>query len=1240
MVLTTQTFNLIWNDRMDIIFQPTNYIHLGLMHAKQNHHHRPVLSQDDIRPICVKILNADDHLKDITSYDADFYFGTDDGNYNYLTNIDTNMNSTPTTSDISSYNNLTHPTSLLNNVFPLAQCCPQDSDTTKILKIKTDLTQQMDSGANKNVTNDPKILRNFTTIGSIPIFGIGDHTAACHITGKGITTLSTIDGSMLDIVMYFAQQCSGTIISPNAIVRDNNTFTSWMQTSHLDTGKAEISFYHRSDFTRNKTLLMHMSNDLWFLNQQYHTMVQAANRTRICVLQDYDEISPFLVHKLNKTTEYELWHRRLMHPGHSCISNIDKCTTGIPHLHHHPLHNCHICHEMNITKTTSKRKPLVLVHTVGEQFQMDFGFISAKENNKLITSLDGYKCYLLVIDLFTRYLWTFLCKNKHPPVQLLKQFLRTYGNHDGTRIIRTDQGGELARSALFRHTLQTAGYSIEITGSDNSSQNAIAERPHRTLANMVRTGLENSGLPLKYWSDALLHATYIKNRIPHAHFQYKSTPYEKLTGITPDLSQLRIFGSRIVTRKPGLRHSKLSKHSYSGIFLRYAKTMKNIVYLDTKTKRIKTTTYAKFDEAHFSHDNKPPGAKILIELGLQSDTKTGSTSTRSPSDLHITRRHPDAIVPQKGSDGAAGYDLYSVDDCVIPPHNVGVIDTGIGAKFPSSTYGRIASRSGLALHSYVEIKGGVIDPDYTGNIKVILHNYGTQDFKVNKSDRIAQLILENYVSAPVKVVQKLDETKRNTKGFGSTGVGTPIDSAAQSNTAPFTPIPYETDELDRPTVSTLSSVHTECATLEMIFRQPVNTTTIQIKKSGSHPTLGLQLKNDDRGPLILHCERGSPSAKIPQWRKVLKGAIIFSINDVEVQADSDIPQLIASISTQQVTLCIIPPEPTNIHPETGLPQLNFDQFLHVAHIHQTTLRRDRIIHHVSEIDDPKDITIVNKLSPNTFTRKQLLQRPDWLDWEASECLQLDQYERQNMFGPPGPIPTDVIKYSILPMIWVYLIKVDGRKKARCVANGAPHLKGTITLANTYAAYLEQAACRLFWAIAAIKNTLVFGSDAANAFAEAPPPKSPLFLKVDAAYRNWYFKKTGISLPENTYVRVLQAIQGHPESPRLWNLHIDSILLKMGFHPTTHEPCIYIKYTPTETIYLLRQVDDFAIACDSKSTATFYWDELDKFLKEPLKRESDLLTRHNGIDIVQSSHGIKMHCALFGPIKTNYVKKSQ
>ena len=92
----------------------------------------------------------------------------------------------------------------------------------------------------------------------------------------------------------------------------------------------------------------------------------------------------------------------------------------------------------------------------------------------------------------------FLCKNKYPPLKTVKLFLDKHGQKSGTRIVHTDQGGELAKSKLMQDTITAAGYSLEITGSDNSSQNGAVERPHRTLANMMRAALTNSGLPAKY----------------------------------------------------------------------------------------------------------------------------------------------------------------------------------------------------------------------------------------------------------------------------------------------------------------------------------------------------------------------------------------------------------------------------------------------------------------------------------------------------------------------------------------------------------------------------------------------------------------------------------------------------------------------------------------------------------------------------------------------------------------------
>ena len=1186
-------------------------------------------------------------------YDADTFDDFNDDVSPHLTQIRDAVTShhptTPTLSQIDAViNNLQiqSPTSTASYTF---QDLHHHYDHAYIKKLRFRIEEpQMDSGANKSVTNDKSLLRDYCTIEPIPVYGVGDNEVACNLVGRGYYDLHNSAGTSLPICIYYSPTCSGTIISPNAVVRDHEQFTSWTQTSHLDTGVATVSFFHRYRPQIKVTIILHMQNSLWYMNHHDKPSIAQICSTAsgyVCPSQDEH---PTEIYSLRKHTEYELGHQRLLHAGHRSMDYLHKCTHGVPSLRRHDFHSCKICHEMNITKTTNKQCSFPSVNAFGQRFQLDFGFMKAQHGDKTnIRSHEGFNSYLLIVDYYTRYIWVFLTKNKTPPLRIVTQFLNTYGNKNGVRIIKTDQGGELARSHAFKQVLDKAGYALEITGSDNSSQNSIAERPHRTLGNMVRAGLENAGLHPRFWSDALLHAVHVKNRLPHAAFEHKITPYEKLTGMKPDLSNLRIFGCPITTRKPGKRTPKISKHSYNGVFLRYAKTMRNIVYFDKNSRKIKTTTYAKFDEAHYSHANKPPGAQLLMELGMRPDASPKVIPLTSTT-LNIVKRHPNAITPTKGSDHAAGYDLYAVEHVIIPPKGLALIDTGISAQFPTSTYGRIASRSGLALKHSIETKGGVIDPDYTGSIKAILYNFGDSSYAVQQGERVAQLILESYIHADIKESDELPTTTRATNGFGSSGklapssmTTTPNEKSTDSTTPHIIPAdestsihccptpPISDNSVHIHTMDTVSENVNACD-IEMDWNRPIFTTTIRIQNTGNHPTRGFHLKQDEYGPLITQCIRGTPAAKIPNWRRMVKGATIHSINDHLIKDMDDVISFFKSDKTKIVSIKLIQPNPTAVHDDTGLPQLNFDQFINVAAYHQDIIGENIKFIVDQEMDDNSHIQI-SKMIKNTLTRTKLQKRPDWSKWEQSEFLQLDQYDRQNMFGLPGPIPADIENPSILPMIWVYIIKVDGRYKARCVANGAPHLKGSLTLAQTYAACLEQSGCRIFWSLCASKNKTIYGADAANAFAEAPPPESRLWLKIDDAYRNWWKHKHGEELPRDTYVECHHAIQGHPESPRLWQLHIDSILLKLGFKPTHHEPCIYRNTTKRfgeDEIFLLRQVDDFAVACDSQRTAENVWDALDEYLSEPLKRESSYVKRHNGIDIDQTKWFIKVHCQTY------------
>ena len=143
--------------------------------------------------------------------------------------------------------------------------------------------------------------------------------------------------------------------------------------------------------------------------------------------------------------------------------------------------------------------------------------------------------------------------------------------------------------------------------------------------------------------------------------------------------------------------------------------------------------------------------------------------------LTITKLVPTAQLPVRSSSDAAGYDLFSTDSYVVLPGRRVVVSTGISVQCPPGTYGRIAPRSGLAVKHGLDTLAGVIDPDYTGEVKVVLQNLDqNQPFVIRPGYRIAQLILENFTVAEVVETERGDSAaeaaRRGDSGFGSTGI--------------------------------------------------------------------------------------------------------------------------------------------------------------------------------------------------------------------------------------------------------------------------------------------------------------------------------------------------------------------------------------------------------------------------------------------------------------------------------------
>jgi hypothetical protein len=208
-----------------------------------------------------------------------------------------------------------------------------------------------------------------------------------------------------------------------------------------------------------------------------------------------------------------------------------------------------------------------------------------------------------------------------------------------------------------------------------------------------------------------------------------------------------------------------------------------------------------------------------------------------------------------------------------------------------------------------------------------------------------------------------------------------------------------------------------------------------------HQTAGLCLAAHN-GRLFLGAMKPStPGAKIPRWRSRIKGAWLIKIDDVLVSTMDEVQAAFKAASTKGVLLIWL----LFLHPEfcqdvshDGLPIVSLAPFSQQIHDQMnkrwefTTVAkhlRKKPPYHI--IDNESILNYVSKAME--LTQGKLLQQQDWLDWQDSKYLQLNQYEDQGMFGQPVAVREDD---AVFHLVWTYSIKaVDGRKKARCVCDG-------------------------------------------------------------------------------------------------------------------------------------------------------------------------------------------------------------
>ena len=397
------------------------------------------------------------------------------------------------------------------------------------------------------------------------------------------------------------------------------------------------------------------------------------------------------------------------------------------------------------------------------------------------------------------------------------------------------------------------------------------------------------------------------------------------------------------------------------------------------------------------------------------------------------------------------------------------------------------------------------------------------------------------------------------------------------------------------------------------FTKPVQLTL----RLNQHPTLGFILRNSSKAmeTTILDCQEGTAVSRISQWRSRIKDAVVRKLHSTRIRTKEEFEKHVQQLRSQQVmqvTVEVAKYEVTDL-PKEDMPQLHYDQLRHINMIHNA----------MKETAQGAMEAVIS------LTRAQLKHRPDYERWRRAEWAQHDKYKAQRMFSKPMPRPFGA---TVLPFVWDYQMKTDpitGEPiyKARGTCNGGKRYGKAVTLAETYTTCVAQPACRVYWSITASEGLLAFGADAGNAFAEAPPPVEPFYMRIDVQFLEWWVESEGNEpIPEDYVLLVQHALQGHPEAPRLWEIHIHAILVQhLKFVPTTHEKCLYSKRDANQNlIMLLRQVDDFAVSAKEAATCSAIIKEIGMHLQVPLN-DLGLIKKFNGVNILQSRHFIKVSC---------------
>ena len=281
------------------------------------------------------------------------------------------------------------------------------------------------------------------------------------------------------------------------------------------------------------------------------------------------------------------WHNRLGHPSDQVLSSLrHRLKIGSE-----VLPPCDICHK---AKQTRESFP-VSQHTtskLGELIHLDVW------GPYKVTTTEGFRYFLTIVDDFTRATWVYLLKSKDEVYDSVLVFFNILINQFSFKIkaVRSDNGTEFLNNRM-RQLTESKGILHQTSCVHTPQQNGVVERKHRHILNVARSLMFQSGLPIKHWGDAILTSVFLINRTPTSILN-GSSPYELVYNCAPVFDKLRVFGCLCFASKLN-NNDKFSERADKCVFLGYSFDKKGYKVLSLDSNLIFVSRDVKFYESVF-----------------------------------------------------------------------------------------------------------------------------------------------------------------------------------------------------------------------------------------------------------------------------------------------------------------------------------------------------------------------------------------------------------------------------------------------------------------------------------------------------------------------------------------------------------------------------------------------------------------------------------------------------------------